>query len=390
MSETTIMTRLITGLAGLALLLLAALPASALDTTARAAIVIDHNTGTVLLEKNADVPLPPASMSKLMTVYLVFEAISEGRLKLTDEFRVSPKAWQMGGSKMFVKEGNSVSVENLLQGIIVQSGNDACVVVAEGLAGSEEAFAERMNQKAAELGLSNSHFRNSTGWPADGHEMSVRDLATLATLIVDHFPDLYPYFAETEFTWADIHQYNRNPLLGLDIGADGLKTGHTEEAGYGLVGSAVRDGRRVTLVLSGLSSMQQRLVESERLMNWAFRDFSTQHYFDAGETITNADVWLGDAASVGLVAARDLSVVTPVAASDKVEAKVVYTGPVEAPIEAGQHIADLVVTVPEIGETRYPLQAAKAVDRGGFLRRVEAAARLLLSRALAAAQTPRS
>jgi D-alanyl-D-alanine carboxypeptidase (penicillin-binding protein 5/6) len=361
-------------------------PGLALDTAARAAIVIDHGSGTVLLEKNAEQELPPASMSKLMTIYMVFEAIKEGRLSLDDRFRVSVKAWQMGGSRMFVQEGDMVSVEDLILGMIVHSGNDACVVVAEGLAGSEEAFAERMNAKAAELGLTHSHFTNSTGWPDPGQYMSVRDLARLAGRLIDDFPDLYPYFSRTEFSWADIEQENRNPLLGLDLGADGLKTGHTEEAGYGLVGSAVKDGRRVILVVTGLGSMQERLVESERLLSWAFRDFAALRYFGSGQTVAAADVWLGTAGTVDLVAARDLDVLVPVDAADTVAARVVYQGPIEAPIAQGAHVADLVVEVPGIGETRYPLLAGAAVERGGFVTRVRASASLLMTRALSAGQ----
>lgn len=223
-------------------LLLAAAPAVALDTSARAALVIDARTGARLLEKNADQPIPPASMSKLMTLDLVFEALSEGRLSLDDTFRVSRKASRMGGSKMFVREGDAIRVEDLLRGVIVQSGNDACVVLAEGLAGSEEAFARRMTERAHELGMTGSRFANATGWPHPEQVMTPEDLVFLARRIIQRFPEYYHFFSETEFTWEGITQRNRNPLLALDIGADGLKTGHTEEAGYGLVGSAVRDG----------------------------------------------------------------------------------------------------------------------------------------------------
>ncbi len=360
--------------------------ATALDTTARAAMVIDHDTGTVLLSKNPDMPLPPASMSKLMTLYMVFEALQQGRLSLEEEFRVSTKAWQMGGSKMFLREGETVSVVDLIRGLIVQSGNDACVVLAEGLAGSEEAFAIRMTQRARELGMMDSTFANSTGWPHPDHRMSARDLTRLATLLIRDFPEYYPYFAETTFSWDGITQENRNPLLNLGIGADGLKTGHTEEAGYGLVGSAKTGDRRVTLMITGLESAQGRLVEAERLMTWAFREFQAKSLFEGGETITEAAVWLGMEDRVALVAPEDIVAILPYAGRGALEAKVIYDGPIEAPIEDGQIVAELVLNVPEIGETRYPLQAANAVPRGGFMARVDASARILLTRLLASGQ----
>lgn len=359
-----------------------AAPVSALETTARAALVIDHATGTVLLSKQADVAMPPASMSKLMTLFMLFEALEEGRLSLDDTFRVSTKAWQMGGSKMFLREGAEVRVEDLILGIIVQSGNDACVVVAEGLAGSESAFATRMTQRARELGLMDSVFANSTGWPHPDHVMSARDLVHLAQLLIDRFPEYYRYFAETTYTWEDIEQDNRNPLLGLGIGADGLKTGHTEEAGYGLVASAVQDGRRVTLMVTGLADARERLVESERLVNWAFREFFTRAFFAPEQEILRADVWLGESASVGLVSEKGITAVIPYTDRDNVTARVEYTGPIEAPIAKGQTVAELVIEVPSLGATRYPLQAAEDVARGGFTTRVGASAQLLLARAV--------
>ncbi len=370
---------------GLLALALTATPATALDTTARAALMVDHQTGTVLLSKQADAALPPASMSKLMTLYMLFEAMDQGRLALGDTFRVSTKAWQMGGSKMFLREGQEVSIEDLIRGVIVQSGNDACVVIAEGLAGSEKAFAERMTRRARELGMLNSTFANSTGWPHPDHRMSAEDLVHLATRMIRDFPQYYPYFAETTFTWDGIEQDNRNPLLSLDIGADGLKTGHTEEAGYGLVGSAQQDGRRVTFMLTGLESNRARLVESERLINWAFREFAAKEIFAPNVPMATADVWMGTARSVDLVAAEGITAVLPWAERDKITAWVEYTGPLEAPVAAGQQVAELVLSVPEIGETRYPLSAASDVPRGGFVTKLEASARILAGRALQAA-----
>jgi len=307
--------------AALALALTAALPARALDTPARAAIVLDLASGAVLMEKNADQPLPPASMSKLMTLNMVFEALADGRLSLDDRFPVSETAWRMGGSKMFVHVGDRIRVEDLLYGVTVQSGNDACIVLAEGLAGTEAAFAARMNERAPEIGLTDSHFVNATGWPDDAHLMSVRDLARMASRIVTEFPQFHPFFSEREFTWEGITQANRNPLLGLDIGADGMKTGHTEAAGYGLVATLNRDGRRVVVVLAGLSSMSERRIEAEKLANWAYREFRTGALYRAGEAVAEAEVWIGDAPRVGLAPASDLMVTVPVADADRIRAR---------------------------------------------------------------------
>ncbi|MEK9848811.1 MAG: D-alanyl-D-alanine carboxypeptidase family protein, partial [Rhodospirillaceae bacterium] len=233
-----------------------------LETKARHALMIDMETNAVILEKAADEPMPPASMSKLMTIYMVFEKLKAGKLNLKDRFIVSEKAWRKGGSKMFVRVNRRVSVKDLLRGIIIQSGNDACIVIAEGLAGSEEAFAEEMNGKAAEIGLKNSQFKNATGWPAEGHYMSARDLATLSSKLIKDFPDYYPMFAEKSFRYSKIKQGNRNPLLYRRGGADGLKTGHTEASGYGLTASAQREGRRLLLVVNGLNSSRERASEA--------------------------------------------------------------------------------------------------------------------------------
>ncbi|MHA3915624.1 D-alanyl-D-alanine carboxypeptidase family protein [Halovulum sp. GXIMD14793] len=368
-----------------AVVILTALPSFALDTRARAALVVDHDTGTVLLSKNAEMALPPASMSKLMTLFLVFEALQEGRLSLTETFRVSEKAWKMGGSKMFLKQGEQVSVQNLILGVIVQSGNDACVVLAEGLAGSEAEFADRMTRRARELGMDQSTFANATGWPHPDHRMSARDLVILATEIINRFPEYYSFFGETTFTWDGIQQENRNPLLGLDIGADGLKTGHTEEAGYGLVGSAVRDGRRVTFMLTGLSSAQERLLEAENLTNWAFREFYSKRLFEADTKIAAANVWLGEADTVDLVAANPVDTLLAFEDRDKLKVNVVYTGPLEAPIKAGSTVAELVISTPTLGETRVPLAAAADVAEGGFLKRVRASAGILTNKLVVAA-----
>lgn len=352
--------------------------ADAFETNAREAILLDFETGTVLLEKDADAPMPPASMSKLMTTYMLFERLEEGSLKLDDTMTVSEKAWRMGGSKMFVEVGDSVMVEDLLRGIVVQSGNDACIVVAEALAGSEEAFGEMMSRKAREIGLSNSHFVNASGWPADGHYMSARDLATLTKRIIVDFPDYFPYYSERSFTYNEITQGNRNPLLYKDLGVDGMKTGHTEEAGYGLTATAERDSRRLIMVISGLTSTQERAIEGERLLNYGFREFDNYHLFDKGETVEQAEVWLGDAGYVPLVIDRDLTVTLPRRSRDNLKVSVIYDGPIPAPIEAGTRIATLVVAAPGVTPFEIPLAAGASVGQLSMFGRIGAALEYLV------------
>lgn len=360
-------------LAGAIIAALLALPAHALDTAARSAMVVDMSSGAVLLEKNVDVPIPPASMSKLMTLNMVFEALKQGRLSLDEKFRVSVKAWKMGGSKMFVREGDRIRIEDLIRGVIIHSGNDACVVLAEGLAGSEDAFAQRMTERARELGMEHSTFANSTGWPHPNHRMSARDLIFLSKRMVEDFPEFYHYFAETEFTWDKVTQKNRNPLLYLDIGADGLKTGHTEEAGYGLTGSAKRGDRRIAFVVSGLDSSRARSVEAERLTTWAFREFKTGKIANAGQIVGEAEVWIGAADTVPLAPKEDVIATAPFGKLDKMKITVRYDGPIEAPIALGQPIAELIVEAPDMPPVSTPLVAAAAVDRGGLISRVSAA-----------------
>lgn len=352
-------------------------------TPARAAIVLDMTTGAVLMEKNADESLPPASMSKLMTLDLVFEALAAGHLALDDTFRVSARAAKMGGSKMFIREGELVSVQDLLRGVIVQSGNDAAVALAEAVAGTEEAFVAMMNRRAREIGLTNSHFANATGWPDPDHYMSVRDLATLAGRIITTFPDYYPLFAETEFTWDGITQKNRNPLLDAGLGVDGLKTGHTQEAGYGLVASAKRGDRRIIMVVAGLESEAERRRESERLISWAFRAFETVKLFEAGERVVEARVWIGAAERVPLAAERDVVVTVPRGQRDAITLTAHFVEPVSAPIAQGQPLGRLVIQAGELAPVEAPLVAATAVPEGGIGARLEAAARLLGARLVA-------
>ncbi|MEQ8370002.1 MAG: D-alanyl-D-alanine carboxypeptidase family protein [Alphaproteobacteria bacterium] len=361
-----------------ALVLPATANAQAIESSAREAVLIEMATGTVLLDKNAETPMPPASMTKIMTLYMLFEQLANSSLSLEDTFLVSEKAWRMGGSKMFVEVGDQIRVEDLIRGIIVHSGNDASIVVAEGLAGSEEAFADRMTERGRELGLTDTLFMNATGWPADGHHTTAHDLARLAMLTIKNFPEYYRYYSETEFTYSDITQGNRNPLLYRNIGADGLKTGHTEEAGYGLAASAERDGRRLILVVNGLDSVQARADESTRLFNFGFREFGNYKMFSANETVSEAELWLGQEATVPLVLADDLVVTLPRAARREMEVRVVYDGPIATPLAAGTPIARLVISAPNMEPLTYPLLAGESRARLGMFGRLVAALRHLV------------
>lgn len=357
---------------GLAVL---AIPAQAFDTSARAAYVIDQTTGTVLLAKDADQPLPPASMSKLMTLYVAFEALRDGRLTLDETLPVSEHAMSYGGSTMFLNTQDRVRVEDLLRGIIVLSGNDACVVLAEALSpdGTEAGFARYMTQRAKQIGMNNSNFANSNGWPAAGHMMSVHDLAVLADRLITDFPEYYPLFSEEVFEFdgrAPSNARNRNPLLKLSIGADGLKTGHTQEAGYGLVGSAKQGDRRVIFVLSGLDSTGQRAEEAEAVVNWSFRNFVERTVANAETPIAEAKLWMGEKKTVGLVPDGDLTVLFPVLGTQNVKAEVVYQGPINAPVKKGQQLAELVIKPEGLPEIRRPLVAAEDVAIGGFVVRM--------------------
>ena len=352
--------------------------AKAIETQAKQAYLIDVATGSVLLEKNADQPVPPASMSKLMTIYMVFELLKEGVLSLEDKFLVSKKAWRKGGSKMFVKVNSQVRVDDLLRGIIIQSGNDACIVFAEGLAGSEEAFANQMTKRARELGLKNSMFKNATGWPHPEHVMSVRDIAHLSMRIVQDFPDYYAMFSEKNFTYNKIKQGNRNPLLYRDSGADGLKTGYTEASGYGLAASALRGDRRVVLAVNGLPSVRVRSSDSLRLIDWAFRAFENYSLFENGATVDRVDVWLGTEATVPVVIGRDIKITLQRRFRRKMTAKIVFTGPIPAPIAKGTPIARLVVTAPEFQTLSIPLHAGIDVKQQGMFGKLGAALRYMI------------
>ena len=362
------------------LVLGAGLPARAFETRANAAWVYDVGTHAVLMQKNADQAVPPASMSKLMTVNMLFEALQDGRVTMDTTFGVSARAHAMGGSTMFLNEQDRPTVRELIQGIIVNSGNDACVVVAEGLAGSEDAFAAQMTERAKALGMTQSNFANASGWPDPNHRMSMHDLGIVALRLIEDFPEEYKVFSETEYNYKDRapdNRFNRNPLLKLDIGADGLKTGHTEEAGYGLVGSAVQGDRRVIVVISGLASEKERSEEAESLVNWAFRQFAQKTVAKAGVRVAEANVWMGDAPTVGLVPAKDVRILVPALVQDTMTAEVVYAGPLSAPLNAGDPVATLVVHVPDLPDVEVPLVAEADVGKGGFVKRLTTAARSL-------------
>ncbi|HUK11607.1 MAG TPA: D-alanyl-D-alanine carboxypeptidase family protein [Stellaceae bacterium] len=356
----------------------ASLNAATIDTKARNAIIVDFDTGAVILDKNADEPMPPASMSKIMTAYLVYEALKKGKLSLEDMLPVSEKAWRTGGSKMFVPYPGRVKVEDLIRGMIVQSGNDACIVLAEGLAGSEEAFVEQMNEKAKELGLANSHFTNVSGLPDSDEHMTARDLATLARRLITDFPEYYHYDAEKDFTFNKIRQGNRNPLLYKDLGADGLKTGHTEEAGYCLTASAIRDGRRIIMVLGGMDKAATRAQESERLLEWAFREFGDYRLFKKGDVIDQADVWLGTDPKVPVTTTKDVVVTLPRAARRSMKVVAHYDRPARAPVTQGTVVGKLVITAEGVDPAEFPLVASQSVQQLGPLGRVAVAAGYLI------------
>jgi serine-type D-Ala-D-Ala carboxypeptidase (penicillin-binding protein 5/6) len=378
------------------LLLIVAVPAGAAAppyaTPAPVAYLVDLSSHAVLYEKDADRRMPPASMAKMMTVHVAFDMIKRGELKLDRMIEVKPETWQRwhgpaAGSTMFLSPGEQVSVENLLKGIVTLSGNDACVVLAEGISGTEEAFVARMNDTAKRLGMTNSQFGNSNGWPDEGRTYTTaRDLATLATRTIEDHPQLYKtFYSLPSFTWgktlgggAPITQANRDPLLGRVAGADGLKTGHTEEAGYGFTGSAEQNGRRLVMVVAGLTSFNGRIEESVKFINWGFRAWQSRPLLRAGQEIETAEVQGGDAGEVRLVAPRNLAVTFPGGGAGGMTVKVAYDGPIRAPIAKGQHVANLVVETGSTPPQVMPLVAAEAVGEAGFFRRAWAGLRSLV------------
>ena len=334
-----------------------------IETQAGFAYVIDAHTGAVLLDKNGTQRMFPSSMTKLMTVYLVFEKLAKGELKMDDTLMVSENAWRKGGSKMFVDVNTRVRVEDLLRGSIISSGNDACIVLAEGLAGSEEKFAELMTAKARSLGMNDTNYKNSTGWPADDHYSTAKDLALLARRTIEDFPQYYPIYAEREFKYGGIPQMNRNPLLSRSTGTDGLKTGHTEAAGYGLTASSIRQGRRVIVVLNGLVTMKARAQESEKITDWAFREFENYTLVKAEEVIDRADVWLGVEKQVALTSPAPLLITLPRKFRKDMKVTLSYSGPLTAPIVKGDVVAKLKVTAPSVDPVELPLVAGSDVAK---------------------------
>ena len=347
-------------------------------TSAPNAFLYDLTTNTILIDKNSDIPMPPASMSKLMTIYMVFERLKSGTLNLDDKFIVSRRAWRKGGSKMFVMVNKRVTVEDLLRGIIVQSGNDACIVIAEGISGTEEAFAEAMTRKAKEIGLKSSSFTNATGWPAEDHYMSAKDIANLSAKIIDEFPEYYKLFSEKNYTYAKIKQGNRNPLLYNGIGADGLKTGYTKSSGYGLAASVLRNGRRLLLVINGLKSSRARSSEASRLIDWGFRDTAIYHLFKKGDLIEEADVWLGKKSKVSLTYGKDLTLTMSRKVRRSLKVKLNYKNPIPAPIQKGDQVGYITVEAPTLNKIEIPVTVANDIEQLGSLGRLSTAFKYLL------------
>ncbi len=356
--------------------------AAEITSTAKQAHITDFLSGKVLFSKNADEPMKPASMAKIMTVFIAFQRIVDGGIKMDDEFVVSTKAWKKGGSRTFLEVGSKVKVSDVLHGIIVQSGNDAAIVMAEGISGTENAFADEMNFWAKKIGMINTNFSNSTGWPDPDLTTTAKDLNILTTELIrrfpaDEYPELYPIFAKREFTYNKIRQPNRNPLVYGNARADGLKTGHTEESGYGLAGSAVRDGQRVVMVLNGMKSLKQRSAESNRLMDLMFREFQTYRFFDKGQVVDQANVWLGEIPMVDLVLHEPLHLVLSYRERRNTKLSVQWLDPVPAPIKKGDQLGTLKVDVN--GETqKLSLYAAQDVDVLGMFNRVSAAIEYLV------------
>ncbi len=351
--------------------------ARAIETQARNLILVDYETGQTLYQKEAQKMVPPASMSKLMTIYMVFDKIKNGTLSLDDTFTVSENAWRKGGaasgsSTMFLKIGEKVRVGDLLQGIIIQSGNDACITVAENISGSEEDFAAAMNQKARELGLNHSHFANATGWPHPDHRMSVEDLSKLARILINEFPEYYHLFSQKEYTHNNIRQGNRNPLLYSMSYADGLKTGHTEEAGFSLTASAKKDNRRLIGVMTGLKSNKERSEEAERIMSRGFREFDNYTVLRQGSKVADIPVWFGKEKTVGLVVPETIRRTVQKNRLNDVKLTAVYDKPVKAPVKAGDRLGTVKIEIPGNEIIEVPLLADKNIDRLGIFGRIRA------------------
>ncbi|MGI4850947.1 MAG: D-alanyl-D-alanine carboxypeptidase family protein [Janthinobacterium lividum] len=343
------------------------------NLNAKQAILIDVPTGEILLEKNADEIMPPSSMSKIMTTYLIFEELKTKRLQLSTTFPVSEKAWRKQGSKMFLTLNDQVSVEDLLRGIIIQSGNDACITIAEGLSGSEETFAQQMTQVAKDLGAKNSNFVNSTGWPDENHYSTARDLAIIAQKLIENYPLYYPFFAEREFTYHKIHQMNRNPLLAAFPGADGLKTGSTDAGGFGLVGTAIQDGRRLIMVINGADSKKSRAVDSKALLQWGFSNFPCLQLYKKNDIVGQADIWLGAKSQVNLIVKEAVNIIVPRQDIKNTKITLVYKGPLAAPLKANQEVGHIIVARPQKPDLIIPVMVQEDVAKAGPLFSLKAA-----------------
>jgi len=344
-------------------------PIGPFDTLAQYAFIMDYNTGTVLMDKLADQPMHPSSLTKIMTCYIVFAMLRTGRLKLDQLLPVSEKAWKMQGSKMFVPLNGQVSVQDLIQGVVIQSGNDACIVLAEGIAGSEQQFVSMMNEMAPKMGLRNSHFMNCTGWPDSNHLMSARDIALIAYHLIHDYPEYYHFFSEKEFTFNKITQGNRNVLVDKGL-ADGLKTGHTDAGGYGLCASSERNGRRVIMVVNGLTSMNMRAHESERLIEWSFNQFENVKLFNKGDIVEQAPVWMGAQETVPLVAGENLVLTLPVGMREKLKVTLDYNAPLSAPVMKGQNV-EASLSVKNGGITvQVPIIAGETVEKANIISRM--------------------
>jgi D-alanyl-D-alanine carboxypeptidase (penicillin-binding protein 5/6) len=354
------------------------------QTSVPYAILIEYESGTVLFEKGADQLVAPASLAKLMTAEVVFDQVALGNIKLDEEFVVSENAWRRGGapsggSTMYAAIHSKIKVSDLLSGVIIHSGNDACIVLAEGIAGNEAAFARLMNDRARELGLNKSNFTNSTGLPDPEQRVTVRELAKLAQHIIRTYPEQYKIYGEREFTWNKIRQQNRNPLLAMNIGADGMKTGFTREAGYGLVGSAEQNGMRLIVVVNGAKHDKERANEARKLLEWGFQGFESRLLFAEGQTVAEAKVYGGAKGSVPLTGKGPINLMVPRGISDRIAAKLIYTGPVRAPVQQGQAIGKLEVWRNETLALEVPLQAAEDVETGSTSQRAfDAATELII------------
>lgn len=358
--------------------------AQSFHTKAPQALLLDMNTGTILFAKEEDTRIPPASLAKLMTMEVIFNRLKEGNLSLTDKFLVSEDSWKRGGSRsggstMFAKLNSEIILEDLIRGVIIQSANDGAMIIAEGLAGSELAFSNIMNERAKLIGMKNSNFRNATGLPAENQYVSIADMAILAKHLITKYPVFYKYYAEKEFTWNKIKQRNRNPLLSMGIGADGFKTGYTEESGYAIVGSAIQGDRRLIAILSGMKSKRERAEEARKILDWGFRAFEKLDLFDNNEIIAKVGIYGGGKSEIGVEVGKDLQIFLPVGNRARIKARVAYNYPLIPPIKKGDKVATLKIWVGDDLAQESPLYASEDVAKGGIVRQATDAFQELLT-----------